>query len=109
LPFNSRKKKFVAHLKNVNIWIFYFLGPFGKLREVTISFIMSVCVCLSVRPSVLCLSVCLSVRPSICMGQLAPTVRIFIKFDEMFRKSVEKVQVSLKSDKNNGYFTWRRK
>jgi hypothetical protein len=24
-----------------------------------------------------------------------------------FRKSVEKVQVSLKSDKNNGYFAWR--
>ena len=25
----------------------------------------------------------------------------------IFRKSVEKVQVSLKSDKNKGYFTWR--
>jgi len=25
----------------------------------------------------------------------------------MFRKFVEKIQVSLKSDKNNGYFTWR--
>jgi hypothetical protein len=25
----------------------------------------------------------------------------------IFRKSVEKIQVSLKSDKNNGYFTWR--
>jgi hypothetical protein len=24
-----------------------------------------------------------------------------------FRKSVDKIQVSLKSDKNNGYFTWR--
>ena len=24
-----------------------------------------------------------------------------------FRKSVEQFQVSLKSDKNNGYFTWR--
>jgi hypothetical protein len=24
-----------------------------------------------------------------------------------FRKSVQKIQVSLKSDKNNGYFTWR--
>jgi hypothetical protein len=34
-------------------------------------------------------------------------------FDEIWylsfcRKSVEKVQYSLKSDKNNGYFTWRR-
>ena len=25
----------------------------------------------------------------------------------IFRKSVEKIQVSLKSDKNNGHFTWR--
>jgi hypothetical protein len=25
-----------------------------------------------------------------------------------FKKSVEKIQVSLKSDKNNWYFTWRR-
>ena len=25
----------------------------------------------------------------------------------LFRKSVEKIQISLKSDKNNGYFTWR--
>jgi hypothetical protein len=25
----------------------------------------------------------------------------------LFRKSVEKIQVSLKSDKNDGYFTWR--
>jgi hypothetical protein len=24
----------------------------------------------------------------------------------IFRKSVEKIQVLLKSDKNNGYFTW---
>ena len=26
---------------------------------------------------------------------------------DYFRKSVEEVQVSLKSDQNNGYFTWR--
>jgi hypothetical protein len=25
----------------------------------------------------------------------------------IFRKSVEKIQISLKSDKNKGYFTWR--
>jgi hypothetical protein len=25
----------------------------------------------------------------------------------IFRQSVQKVQVSLKSDKNDGYFTWR--
>jgi len=26
---------------------------------------------------------------------------------ERFLKSFEKIQLSLKSDKNNGYFTWR--
>jgi len=36
--------------------------------------------------------------------------RIFMKFDilSIFRKSVYKIQASLKSDKNNGHFTWRR-
>jgi hypothetical protein len=39
------------------------------------------------------------------------TGRIFIKFDIwvffFFRKPVDKIEVSLNSDKNNGYFTWR--
>jgi hypothetical protein len=30
-----------------------------------------------------------------------------MKFDIYIKKSVEKIQVWLKSDKNNGYFTWR--
>jgi len=36
--------------------------------------------------------------------ELAPTGRIFMKFDifSIFRKSVEKIEVSLKSDKNTG-------
>ena len=38
---------------------------------------------------------------------------IWTDFDEtwyfsIFRKSVEKIRVLLKSDKNNKYFTWRR-
>ena len=38
-----------------------------------------------------------------------PTDRIFMKFDIwiFFWKCVEKIQVWLKSDKDNGYFTWR--
>jgi len=34
-----------------------------------------------------------------------------MKFDlfSIFRKSAEKIPVSLKSDKNNRYFTWRQK
>jgi len=55
-----------------------FLDAFAKLRKATVSFVMSVC-------------------PS-AWNNPAPTGRIF-------RKSVEKIQVSLKSDKNNGYFT----
>jgi hypothetical protein len=39
----------------------------------------------------------------------ASTGRIFMKFDiwVFLGKSVEKIQVSLELDKNNGYFTWR--
>jgi len=37
----------------------------------------------------------------------APTRRIFMKFDvgEFFEKSIEKIQILLKSDKNNRYVT----
>ena len=39
----------------------------------------------------------------------APTARIFVEILHLsiFLKSAEKIQVSLKSDKNNGYITWR--
>jgi len=37
----------------------------------------------------------------------APKGRISMKFDtSIFRKYVEKIQVSLKCDRNSGYFTW---
>jgi len=39
-----------------------FLGMFAKLRKATINFVMPVC-------------------PSVCMEKLAPTGRIFMKFD----------------------------
>jgi hypothetical protein len=61
---------------------------------------------LYVRLSV-CAPVCLSVR----MEQLGSHWKDFDKtwhFTPFFRKYVEKIQVSLKSDKNNGYFTRRR-
>jgi len=68
--------------------------------SVCVSF--SVYLSLSVCPSVsVCQSVCLSTR-----NNSASTRRIFMKFDiSVFRKYVEKIQVSLKSDKNNGHFT----
>ena len=63
-----------------------FLGAFAKLRKATISF-------MSVRP-------CMSVR-------MEPGSH-WTDFDEiwylrLFRKSVEKTQVSLQSDNNNGH------
>jgi hypothetical protein len=82
------------------------LGAVEKLRKVTISFVMSLCpsFCLSV-----CLSVCPSVRPSVRMEQLGSH---WLDFHEIwylwiFRKSVENIQVALKSENNNAYFTWR--
>jgi hypothetical protein len=65
-----------------------FFGAFAELRKATISFVTSA------RLSV--------------WSNSAPTRRIFMKFDmSIFRKTVEKIQVPLKSGKNNGYFTWR--
>jgi len=69
-----------------------FTGAFTKLQKVTISFVMSVR---------------LSIHPS-AWNKLVPTGWIFceIWYLFIFWKSVEKIQVSLKSEKNNGYFTW---
>jgi len=60
-----------------------FLGRIAKLRKVTISFVMSVC---------------LSVRPS-AWNNSAPTGWIFLK---IFRKSVQKIQGLLYSYENDG-------
>jgi hypothetical protein len=72
------------------------LGTFAKFRIATISFIMSVC------PRVF-------VLPPARVKQLGCHRTNFhdISYFNIFRKSVEKFQVSLNSDKNNGYITWR--
>jgi len=101
----------------------FLLGAFAKLRKVTVSltgtFVLPsvlLSFLLSVRPSV-CLFVCLSVRPSVwlsvhpfvCLStwkNSALTEELHeIKRLAIFRKSVGNVQVWLKYDKNNGYFT----
>ena len=66
-----------------------FLGAFAQLRKAAISFVMSV-------------------RPS-SWNNSAPTGRTVIKFyiAVFFEKSVEKIQVLLKSEKNDRYFTLR--
>ena len=65
--------------------VYVFLGAFATLRKATISFVMSV-------------------RLSVRMEQLGSHWTGFheIWYCSIFRKSVEKIQVSLNSDKNNG-------
>ena len=67
--------------------ILFFLGAFTKLLKAAISFVMSV------RPST--------------WNNWASNGRIFMKFDiSVFYENLSrKIQVSLKSDKNKGYFT----
>ena len=66
------------------------MGAFAKLRKATIRFVMYLCVCLS------------------SWNSSTPTGRIFVKFHfRISRKSVKNIQISLKSDKNNAYFTYR--
>jgi hypothetical protein len=81
-----------SHIYSTSLII---LGALAKLRKVTISFVMSV------RPVV---------RLSARMEKLGSHWTDFDKiwYLRLFRKPVDKIQVSLKSDKNNGYFTSRR-
>jgi hypothetical protein len=70
----------------------FFLGAFVKLRKATTNTLI------------------LSLRPSVC--PYATTRLPLNGFSwnlilSVFRKSVQRIQVSLKSDKNNGHFTWR--
>ena len=54
-------------------------------------------------------SSCLAVRPCVRMVQHDSHWTNFheVWYSSVFRKSVEKTQVPLESDKNNGCFTWR--
>jgi len=67
-----------------------FLGMFAKLPKTTSNFVMPVC-------------------PSVCMEKLGSHWKDFheILYSTIFQKPVEKMQVSLKSDKNNGYINCR--
>jgi hypothetical protein len=66
----------------------HILGAFAKLPKATMSFVMSVC-------------------PSVCMEHLGSHETNFyeIWLFSIFRKSVEEIEVSLKSEKKNGDFT----
>jgi hypothetical protein len=83
------KIKFPAtrEIRSTGCYLWLFLGAFEKFRKTTISFVMSV-----------------------CLEQLSSywTASDKISYWRLFQKSVEKIQVLLTSDKNNGYFTRRR-
>jgi hypothetical protein len=61
-------------------------GAFAKLRKATISFVAYVCL-----------------QGKLCSHWTFHEIRYL----SIFRKSVRKIQLSLKSDKNKGHFTWR--
>jgi hypothetical protein len=90
----------VVELSDIRTRTGLFLGAFEKLLKATISFVMFVC-----------LSVSLSVHPSVSLSVLMEQLGShWTEFHEIchlsiFRKFVQKIQVSLKSDKNNGHFT----
>jgi hypothetical protein len=67
-----------------------FLGTFEKLRQASVNFVIPI-------------------RPSVRTEQLGSHRTDFHKiwYLMIFRKPAEIIQVSLKSDKNNGHFTWR--
>jgi hypothetical protein len=67
-----------------------FWGPFVKLPKAIICFVMSVSLA------------------DVRMEQLGSLWKDFLEIRWVFfRESGEKIQVSLKSDNRNGYFTWR--
>jgi uncharacterized membrane protein YesL len=84
---------------SLNVWYILqvkltILGAFAKLRKAIASVVMSVC-----------LSVYLSVRPH-GTSRLPLNGFFGIWCSNIFRRTFEKIKVSLKSDKNSGYFTW---
>jgi hypothetical protein len=79
--------------------------PFNRSRDIEWTGTATISVVIYI-----CLSVCLSARLFVRMEQLSSHWSDFNEIGclSFFEKSVEKFQVLLKSDKNKGYFTWRR-
>ena len=101
-------------------WFTYWYAARNTAYQQTYgSFLLIVKICLlfrRVRSSVksvnwlrhvcVCMPVCMPIRPSSRIKPVPPGW-IFMKFDisVFLRKSVHKIQVSFRSDENNGYFT----
>ena len=86
LPVDNLRNNFSLARNVIKKWHCLFLSAFAKLRIATVRFVMSV------RP----LSIC---------SHWADFHEIW--YLSIFRKSVEQIQVSSKSDKIKGYGTWR--
>jgi hypothetical protein len=84
--------KFRTHMKTIGRVISS--GAFAKLRKATVRLVMPVR-----------LSVCPPVRPH--GTSWLPLDEFSWKLMCTVRKCVQKIEVSLKSDNNDGYFTWR--
>ena len=86
-PIRSVDLPHISASSSLTIWS-SFLGAFAKLRKVAVSFVMFV-------------------FPSVLMEQLGTHWTDFyeILYLSIFRKFVEEIQVSLNSDKSNGYLT----
>jgi len=82
--------EFDCNLDQLFILVLYLVQCIQKSRSVTINFMVSVC---------------LSAFLFVHMKQLSSHWTDFPEISKKFRNTVEKIQVSLKSDKNNGYFT----
>jgi hypothetical protein len=98
----TTKQNVVTELAAVHVKAYFtmsrqFSGPFAKVREGTYYLHNA------------CQSVFSYFCPSVRMKQLGSHWTDFheIWCFSIFRKSVEKVQVALKSDNYNGWFTWR--
>ena len=70
----------------------FFFCDFAKLRIKIVSFVMSVC---------------LSIRPHGITQLLLDRFSWNLISEEFFENLSERIEVSLKSDQNNRYFTWR--
>jgi hypothetical protein len=95
--FNNSLIESCVRLYFVFIYLYYYWNTTGMSPEIKDSWFYLVC-----------LPVCPSVCPSVRMEHPANNGQIFMTLDiwVFFGKSVEKIQGSLKYDKNNGQFTW---
>ena len=86
--FLNDRQRIVKHTywRVCHIWVYFLLAALAKLRKATKSFVISIC-------------------PSVRMKQLGSNWADChqILYFNIFRNSVEKIQFSSQSDKNNGY------